>query len=113
MERAIALATENVKSGRWRAVWARSSCVMGESCNPALIVSPQRTTRRTGEIVANSHACNRARSFRLAVATSIPVRALPDVPRCNLLGPCDAIFYGSSAADAAAAGSTTPFSMQR
>jgi tRNA(Arg) A34 adenosine deaminase TadA len=105
MERAIALATENVTSGRggpFGAVIVRDGEIIATGAN---LVTARNDPTAHGEIVAIRNACTALGSFQLA-GCHIYTSCEP-CPMC--LGAiywarCDAIFYGSSAADAAAAG---------
>jgi len=105
MERAIALATENVTSGRggpFGAVIVREGKIIATGAN---LVTATNDPTAHGEIVAIRNACNALGSFQL-VGCHIYTSCEP-CPMCLAAiywARCDAIFYGNSAADAAAAG---------
>ncbi len=105
MERAIALATENVTSGRggpFGAVIVRDGKIVGSGAN---LVTATNDPTAHGEIVAIRDACAILRTFRLT-GCQIYTSCEP-CPMCLAAiywARCDAIFYGSYAADAAAAG---------
>jgi guanine deaminase len=105
MERAIALATENVTSGRggpFGAVIVRNGEIVATGANS---VTTTNDPTAHGEIVAIRNACTALASFQLS-GCHIYSSCEP-CPMCLAAiywSRCDAIFYGSSAADAAAAG---------
>jgi tRNA(Arg) A34 adenosine deaminase TadA len=105
MERAIALATENVTSGRggpFGAVIVRDGQIVGSGAN---LVTATNDPTAHGEIVAIRDACAALETFRLT-GCQIYTSCEP-CPMCLAAiywARCDAIFYGSCAADAAAAG---------
>ena len=105
MEKAIALATENVTSGRggpFAAVIVRGGEIVGSGANQ---VTAAKDPTAHGEIVAIRNACAVLGSFQLH-GCQIYTSCEP-CPMCLAAiywARCDAIFYGSSAADAAAAG---------
>ena len=105
MERAIALATENVTSGRggpFGAVIVRSGEIVATGAN---LVTATNDPTAHGEIVAIRNACSALGSFQLS-GCHIYTSCEP-CPMCLAAiywARFDAIFYGSSAADAAAAG---------
>src|SRR5258705_6048213 len=105
MERAIALATENVTSGRggpFGAVIVREGEIIATGAN---LVTATNDPTAHAEIVAIRNACTALKSFQL-VGCHIYTSCEP-CPMCLAAiywARCDAIFYGSSAADAAAAG---------
>jgi guanine deaminase len=105
MEKAIALATENVTSGRggpFGSVIVRDGSVVATGAN---LVTVANDPTAHAEVVAIRNACAALASFRLD-GCQIYTSCEP-CPMC--LGAihwahCDAIFYGNSSADAAAAG---------
>jgi guanine deaminase len=105
MEKAIALATENVTSGRggpFGAVIVRDGRIVATGAN---LVTVDNDPTAHAEVVAIRNACTALSSFRLD-GCQIYTSCEP-CPMC--LGAihwahCDAIFYGNSSADAAAAG---------
>jgi guanine deaminase len=105
MERAIALATENVTSGRggpFGAVIVRDGEIVATGANS---VTATNDPTAHGEIVAIRNACVALGSFQLC-GCHIYTSCEP-CPMCLAAiywARCDAIFYGNSAADAAAAG---------
>ena len=105
MERAIELATENVTSGRggpFGAVIVRDGKIVGSGAN---LVTATNDPTAHGEIVAIRDACAALETFRLT-GCHIYTSCEP-CPMCLAAiywARCDAIFYGSCAADAAAAG---------
>jgi len=105
MEKAIALATENVTSGRggpFGAVIVRDGGIVATGTN---MVTATNDPTAHGEVVAIRNACKALGSFRLT-GCQIYTSCEP-CPMCLAAiywARCDAIFYGSSAADAAAAG---------
>ena len=105
MEKAIALATENVVSGRggpFGAVIVRNGEIVATGAN---LVTATNDPTAHGEIVAIRNACTALKDFRLN-GCHIYSSCEP-CPMCLATiywARCDAIFYGSSAADAAAAG---------
>ena len=105
MERAIALATENVTSGRggpFAAVIVRDGEIVATGAN---LVTATNDPTAHGEIVAIRNACTALGTFQLS-GCHIYTSCEP-CPMCLAAiywARCDAIFYGNSAADAAAAG---------
>src|ERR1700729_3064841 len=105
MEKAIALATENVTSGRggpFGAVIVRDGEIVGSGAN---LVTATNDPTAHGEIVAIRNACAALKSFQLH-GCHIYTSCEP-CPMCLAAiywARFDAIFYGGSAADAAAAG---------
>lgn len=105
MERAIALATENATSGRggpFGAVIVRGDEVIASGAN---LVALNNDPTAHAEVMAIRNACGALRSFQLSgchVYTSC--EPCPMCLAAIYWARCDAIFYGSSAADAAAAG---------
>jgi guanine deaminase len=105
MERAIALATENVTSGRggpFAAVIVRNGEIVATGTN---LVTATNDPTAHGEIVAIRNACTALASFHL-IGCHIYTSCEP-CPMCLAAiywARCAAIFYGSSAADAEAAG---------
>ena len=105
MERAIALATENVTSGRggpFGAVIVRDGEILATGAN---LVTATNDPTAHGEIVAIRNACAALGSFQLS-GCHIYTSCEP-CPMCLAAiywARCDAIFYGNSAAAAAAAG---------
>ncbi|MGH9597703.1 MAG: nucleoside deaminase [Edaphobacter sp.] len=105
MEKAIALATENVTSGRggpFGAVIVRGGEVVSTGTN---LVTATNDPTAHGEIVAIRNACVSLGSFQLK-GCHIYTSCEP-CPMCLAAiywARCDAIFYGSSAADASASG---------
>jgi guanine deaminase len=105
MEKAIALATENVTSGRggpFAAVIVRDGEIVATGAN---LVAATNDPTAHGEIVAIRNACTRLGSFQLSrchIYTSC--EPCPMCLAAIYWARCDAIFYGNSAADAAAAG---------
>ncbi len=105
MEKAIALATENVTSGRggpFGAVIVRDGAIVATGANQ---VTATNDPTAHGEIVAIRNACTALGSFQLT-GCHIYTSCEP-CPMCLAAiywARCEAIFYGSSAADAAAAG---------
>jgi guanine deaminase len=105
MQRAIALATENVTSGRggpFGAVIVRGDEIVATGAN---LVTATNDPTAHGEIVAIRNACASLASFELK-GCHIYTSCEP-CPMCLAAiywARCEAIFYGSSAADAAAAG---------
>jgi len=105
MERAIALATENVTSGRggpFGAVIVRDGEIVATGAN---LVTATNDPTAHGEIVAIRNACAALGTFQL-LGCDIYTSCEP-CPMCLAAiywARCDAIFYGNSAADAAAAG---------
>jgi guanine deaminase len=105
MQRAIQLATENVRNGLggpFGAVIVRDGRIIGEGAN---LVTATNDPTAHGEIIAIRNACQAIASFSLqgcAIYTSCE-----PCPMC--LSACywsrlDAIYFGCSAADAARAG---------
>jgi len=105
MEKAIALATENVTSGRggpFGAVVVRDGKVVATGVN---LVTATNDPTAHAEVAAIRNACEALGSFQLN-GCSIYTSCEP-CPMCLAAiywARCDAIFYGSTAADAAAAG---------
>jgi guanine deaminase len=105
MEQAIALATENVTSGRggpFGAVIVRDGKIVATGVN---LVTATNDSTAHAEIVAIRNACTALGRFQLKgcqVYTSC--EPCPMCLAAIYWARCDAIFYGSSAADAAAAG---------
>lgn len=105
MEKAIALATENVTSGRggpFGAVIVRDGEIVATGVN---MVTATNDPTAHGEVVAIRNACKALGSFQLT-GCQIYTSCEP-CPMCLAAiywARCDAIFYGSTAADAAAAG---------
>jgi len=105
MEQAIALATENVTSGRggpFAAVIVRDGEIVATGVN---LVTASNDPTAHGEIVAIRNACKALGSFQLT-GCEIYTSCEP-CPMCLAAihwARCKTIFYGCSAADAAAAG---------
>lgn len=105
MEKAIALATENVTTGRggpFGAVIVRDGKVVATGTN---LVTATNDPTAHAEVVAIRNACASLASFQLS-GCHIYTSCEP-CPMCLAAvywARCDAIFYGSCAADAAAAG---------
>lgn len=105
MEKAIALATENVTSGRggpFGAVIVHDEEIVATGVN---LVTTTNDPTAHGEIVAIRNACTALGRFLLS-GCHIYTSCEP-CPMCLAAiywARCDAIFYGGSAADAAAAG---------
>jgi guanine deaminase len=105
MEKAISLATENVtfrRGGPFGAVIVRDDEIVGTGAN---LVTATNDPTAHGEIVAIRNACSALGSFQLT-GCHIYTSCEP-CPMCLAAiywARCDAIFYGNSAADAAAAG---------
>ena len=105
MERAIALATENVTSGRggpFGAVIVRGGEIVAIGVN---LVTASNDATAHAEVVAIRNACAALKSFQLS-GCEIYTSCEP-CPMCLAAiywARCEAIFYGNSAADAAAAG---------
>jgi guanine deaminase len=105
MEKAIALATENVTSGRggpFGAVIVRDGEIVASGAN---LVTATNDPTAHGEIVAIRNACAALKTFQLT-GCHIYTSCEP-CPMCLAAiywARCDAIFYGNCAADAAAAG---------
>ncbi len=105
MEKAIALATENVTSGHggpFGAVIVRNGEIVATGVNQ---VTATNDPTAHGEIVAIRNACSALESFQLT-GCEIYTSCEP-CPMCLAAiywARCDAIFFGSCAADAAAAG---------
>ena len=105
MEKAIALATENVVSGRggpFGAVIVRNGEIVATGAN---LVTATNDPTAHGEMVAIRNACTALRDFRLT-GCHIYSSCEP-CPMCLAAiywARCDVVFYGSSAADATAAG---------
>jgi tRNA(Arg) A34 adenosine deaminase TadA len=105
MQRAIALATENVTSGRggpFGAVIVRDGEIVATGAN---LVTATNDPTAHGEIVAIRNACQMLGTFQLT-GCHIYTSCEP-CPMCLAAiywARCEAIFYGNCAADAAAAG---------
>ena len=105
MQKAIALATENVRSGRggpFGAVIVRGGEIIATGAN---LVTATNDPTAHGEIVAIRNACTALESFQL-IGCHIYTSCEP-CPMCLAAiywARCEAIFYGGCAADAAAAG---------
>jgi tRNA(Arg) A34 adenosine deaminase TadA len=105
MQRAIALATENVLSGAggpFGAVVVRNGQIIATGVN--LVTSTNDPTAHA-EIMAIRAACKELGDFRLAGC--VFYTSCEPCPMCLAAlywSRCDAIFYGNSAADASAAG---------
>ena len=105
MEQAIALATENVTSGRggpFGAVIVRDGKVLSSGAN---MVTATNDPTAHAEITAIRRACETLGTFSLA-GCEIYTSCEP-CPMCLAAiywSRCDAIFYGNTAADAAQAG---------
>ena len=105
MQRAIALATENVLSGAggpFGAVVVRNGQIIATGVN--LVTSTNDPTAHA-EIMAIRAACKALGDFRLAGC--VVYTSCEPCPMCLAAlywSRCDAIFYGNSAADASAAG---------
>jgi len=105
MQRAIALATENVRSGRggpFGAVIVRGSEIVATGAN---MVTATNDPTAHGEIVAIRNACQALATFQLT-GCHIYTSCEP-CPMCLAAiywARCEMIFYGNCAADAAAAG---------
>ena len=105
MQRAIALATENVLSGAggpFGAVVVRNGQIIATGVN--LVTSTNDPTAHA-EVVAIRAACKALGDFRLAGC--VVYTSCEPCPMCLAAlywSRCDAIFYGNSAADASAAG---------
>ena len=105
MEEAIALATENVRSGRggpFGAVVVREERVVGTGVN---LVTVTNDPTAHAEVVAIRNACAAVKGFRLTGC--VMYTSCEPCPMCLAAiywAHCDAIFYGNSSADAAAAG---------
>jgi guanine deaminase len=105
MEKAIALATENVTSGRggpFGAVIVRGGEIVASGTN---LVTATNDPTAHGEIVAIRNACAALKRFQLH-GCEIYSSCEP-CPMCLAAiywARCDAIFYGGRAVDAAAAG---------
>jgi guanine deaminase len=105
MEKAIALATENVTSGRggpFGAVIVRDGEIVASGVN---MVTATNDPTAHGEVVAIRNACKALGSFQLT-GCQIYTSCEP-CPMCLAAiywARCDAIFYGARAGDAAAVG---------
>jgi guanine deaminase len=105
MEKAIALAVENVTSGAggpFGAVIVRDGSIVATGVN---LVTATNDPTAHAEVVAIRNACTALSSFQLS-GCHIYTSCEP-CPMCLAAiywARCDAIFYGSCAADAAAAG---------
>lgn len=105
MEKAIALATENVTSGRggpFGTVIVRGDGIVATGVN---LVTKSNDPTAHAEVVAIRNACATLKSFQLT-GCHIYTSCEP-CPMCLAAiywARCDAIFYGNRAADAAAAG---------
>jgi guanine deaminase len=113
MEKAIALATENVTSGRggpFGAVIVRNGVIVATGEN---LVTATNDPTAHGEVVAIRNACAALGDFRLN-GCHIYTSCEP-CPMCLTAiywARCDAIFYGCCAADAAALGFDDAFLYQ-
>lgn len=113
MRRAIALATENVTSGRggpFGAVVVRNGEIVATGTN--LVTSSNDPTAHA-EVVAIREACKSLGDFQLTGCTVYT--SCEPCPMCLAAlywSRCDAIFYGNSAADAADAGFDDSFLYQ-
>ena len=113
MERAIALATENVTSGRGGPFGAVIVCDGKEIAAGTNLVTATNDPTAHGEIVAIRNAGAALKSFQLS-RCQIYTSCEP-CPMCLAAiywARCDAIFYGSSSSDAAAAGFDDAFLYQ-
>lgn len=105
MEKAIALATENVVSGRggpFGAVIVRDGEIVGSGTN---LVTATNDPTAHAEVTAIRNACAALGTFSLA-GCEIYTSCEP-CPMCLAAiywSRCDAIYFGGTAADAAAAG---------
>ena len=105
LRRTIALATENVRSGKggpFAAVIVRDDRIVGEGVNT---VTATNDPTAHGEVNAIRAACRALGAFTLAGCTLYT--SCEPCPMClaaSYWARLDAIFYGSSAADAARAG---------
>jgi guanine deaminase len=105
MERAIALATENVTSGRggpFGAVIVRGDEIVATGVN---LVTASNDATAHAEVVAIRNACAALKSFQLS-GCEIYTSCEP-CPMCLSAiywARCEGIFYGNSATDAAVAG---------
>jgi guanine deaminase len=105
MQRAIALATENVTSGSggpFGAVIVRDGEIVATGAN---LVTATNDPTAHGEIVAIRNACTSLASYQLTrchIYTSC--EPCPMCLAAIYWARCEAIFYGNCAADAAAAG---------
>ncbi len=105
MEKAIALATENVTSGRggpFGVVIVRDGIIVATGVN---LVTATNDPTAHAEVVAIREACRELGSFQLS-GCHIYTSCEP-CPMCLAAiywARCDAIFYGNCAADAAEAG---------
>ncbi|HEY4378818.1 MAG TPA: nucleoside deaminase [Acidobacteriaceae bacterium] len=105
MRRAIALATENVRSGRggpFGAVVVRGGEIIASGVNQ---VTSANDPTAHAEVVAIRAACQALGDFQLKGC--VVYTSCEPCPMCLSAlywSRCDAIFYGNSAADAAAAG---------
>lgn len=105
MEKAIALATENVVSGRggpFGAVIVRDGEIVGSGAN---LVTATNDPTAHAEVMAIRNACAALGTFSL-VGCEIYTSCEP-CPMCLAAiywSRCDAIYFGGTAADAAAAG---------
>ena len=113
MRRAIALATENLTSGRggpFGAVVVRNGEIVATGTN--LVTSSNDPTAHA-EVVAIREACKALGDFQLTGCTVYT--SCEPCPMCLAAlywSRCDAIFYGNSAADAADAGFDDSFLYQ-
>jgi len=113
MQRAIALATENVASGAggpFGAVVVRDGEIVATGVN---LVTATNDPTAHAEVVAIRAACSALGSFQLTgcqVYTSC--EPCPMCLAAIYWARCDAIFYGNTAADAAAAGFDDSFLYQ-
>jgi tRNA(Arg) A34 adenosine deaminase TadA len=113
MQRAIALATENVASGAggpFGAVIVRNGEILATGVN---CVTSSNDPTAHAEVVAIRAACKAIGDFQLTGCTVYT--SCEPCPMCLAAlywSRCDAIFYGNSAADAAAAGFDDSFLYQ-
>ncbi len=105
MEEAIALATENVTSGRggpFGAVIVRDGRIVASGAN---LVTATNDPTAHAEVTAIRNACASLGTFSLAgCAIYTSCEPCPMCLSAIYWSRCDAIFYGNTAADAAAAG---------
>jgi len=105
MEEAIALATENVTSGRggpFGAVIVRDGRIVASGAN---LVTATNDPTAHAEVTAIRNACSALGTFSLAgCAIYTSCEPCPMCLSAIYWSRCDAIFYGNTAADAAAAG---------
>ncbi len=105
LRRAIALATENVRTGNggpFAAVIVREGVIVGEGVNT---VTATNDPTAHGEVNAIRAACRALGTFTLAGCTLYTnCEPCPMCLAASYWARLDAVFYGSSAADAARAG---------